>query len=152
MKKIVQITILSICLLIVTGCNEEIVENDYRYTLHYYYLDVCNLCNEFSEEGIPLIEDELGDIVEIVYHDLDDVSIKEEYDEMLSRIDVDSIGIEYYGIGPTLILEDYFIKVGIYPGDYELFVQDIKNAINGEPLSDDLSFGRALFIDSQVVE
>ncbi|WP_249029560.1 hypothetical protein [Tannockella kyphosi] len=147
MKKVIRILLCFSLWIGLSGCQKE-EEIEYLYTLHYYYLDVCNVCNAFNEDGIPLIEEELGDIVEIVYHDLDDISNQEEYDELLSRIDVDSIGIDFYAQAPTLILEGYFIKVGIYPGDYEIFVEDIKRAINGEELSDDLSFGRALFLDT----
>lgn len=155
MRKTGQIILCFLLLLGMTGCSshqEEKQETQKLYTLHFYFVDMCNLCNEFKEEGIPLIEEELGDIVEIVYHDFDDDTQKEEYDELLSKIDVDQIGIEYYGIAPTLILEGYFIKVGIYYGDYEIFIEDIKKAINGEELSEDLSFGRAPFFDIEVVE
>lgn len=137
------------------GCSkktEKLPKGEYHdtYTLEYYYLETCRHCQEFEKVGIPLIEEEFGEHINIVKYDLDDISIKKHYDSILKQLDLVDFDDEKYGTGPFLVLDGYFAKLGIYSGDEEEFVEDLKRAVAGKPLGDTLNEDRYLFKNTKV--
>ena len=142
MKKILCL----ILLFVLSGCSKEPTKYDQQFQLYFYYIEGCSLCDAFKEEGIPLIEDEFGSAITITSYDLDDSDTKTHYDQILSQLDVEQFDTDYYGIAPFIVFDEYFAKLGVFPGEYELFVEDMIAAINDEELSEDLSMDRVPFI------
>lgn len=156
MRQKMKIIMLLLIMVVVSGCSkkQEITpkgEYNENYTLQYYYLETCKHCKEFEKVGIPLIEEEFGGHMKIVKYDLDDITIKEHYDETLDKLVLDGFDYEeYYGTGPFLVLDGYFAKLGIFSGDEQEFLEDLKKAVTGQPLGDELTNDRYLFKDTKV--
>lgn len=155
MKLKIKVILVLLLAFTVVGCTqkkERSPKGTYTdtYTLEYYYLDSCRHCQEFEKVGMPLIKEEFGEHMEIVKYDLDDIAIKEHYDSILDKLDLEGFDDEYYGTGPFLVLDGYFAKLGIYSGDEEEFVEDLKRAVSGKPLGDELATDRYLFKETKV--
>lgn len=156
MKRKIKLIALLLVLCITVGCSskkEVTPKGEYSdtYTLEYYYLETCNHCKEFERVGIPLIEEEFGSHMNIVKFDLDDIKIKEHYDSVLDKLDLTGFDYdEYYGTGPFVVLNGYFAKLGIFAGDEQELLEDLKRAVSGKPLGDELTTDRYLFKDTKV--
>ncbi len=145
MKKIFTI----IMVILLTGCssgNDKEVVDYPDIHIEYYYVDGCGMCEAFSTEGIPILEEEFGDALTITRYSMDDAQTKQAYDDSLANIDVEQFDTgDYYGLAPLIIVDGEFAKLGIYAGEYDELANDIKRAINDEPLGEDLEYDRALF-------
>ena len=93
------------------------------------------MCANFTKKGIPLIEAEFGEHMEIIKYDMDDDQtideVKKAYDQVLAElIDFDE---DYYGTGPFLVLEGYFAQLGV--SDVNKYLDNLIAAINDRKLN-----------------
>lgn len=150
MKKVINLFVCLILLFSFTGCsNEEVVVDldlEGKYLFEFYFVESCSMCQDFKNNGIPYLREQLGDYLNIVYVDMDDLDNRDKYDAFIERIDADSFVGDYYGMAPMLSLDGFFAKLGIYQDEYEYLVSDIVNAIKGEELSIEASYNRVDFI------
>lgn len=139
-----------LCFLLM-GCTSEEVIYEYsgEYTLSFYYVDSCSMCQDFKDYGIDYLKEEFGDVLHIQLYNMDDAQTKEPYDAMMDAIDTSVFVGEYYGMAPMLYVEGYFAKLGIYKDEYPYLVQDIRNAMNGDDYTLDFSYNRALVKESE---
>lgn len=151
MKKILKQMICLSMLLFSVGCSDTNVTYEYddTYLLEFFFVESCSMCQQFKSEGIPYLEEEFGEALDIQMIDLDDENNKERYDAFIDRIDTSVFEGSYYGMAPMVSLDGYFAKLGIYKDEYKYLVKDIHNAINGNELSVELSYNRALFIEAE---
>ena len=142
MKKIVRILLVMILCIGLVGCQTK-EKNSYTgtYTLKYFYVEGCSNCEYFSKNGLPLIEEEFGDHMEINKYNMDDREsvdeVRNAYDEVVNNI-ID-FNQDDYGFGPFLVLDGYFAQLGVEDVDY--FLENLISAINdgklGEPMDND---------------
>ena len=91
MKKIVRILLVMILCIGLVGCQTK-EKNSYTgtYTLKYFYVEGCSNCEYFSKNGLPLIEEEFGDHMEIIKYNMDDREsvdeVRNAYDEVVNNI------------------------------------------------------------------
>lgn len=124
--------------LILCGC----VQTKQRHlkehvSLSFFYVSTCPQCKEFKQTAIPYLEKTFGDDISIELYDLDEDGTQEIYDSFIDRlIDFDE---EFYGNGPFTVVDGYFAVLGYTLGDEKYLADDIENALNHQPLSDELS-------------
>lgn len=155
MKRIKVVIFTCLLTLSLVGCSTSKKEKNNTYTdtyqLQYFYVETCARCKEFEDEVLPMIEKEFGDHMEIILYNLDKSETKEVYDGVLDNIigfDVE----EDYGYGPFIVLDGYFAKLGMTSGDGEEFIDDLIRAVTNQPLGDELSNNRYLFVDGKIKE
>lgn len=148
MKKRTTICLFLIFSFLLVACNKksEPVERKKHgnYTLYYFYIETCHNCQEFEKNVTPLLEKEFGDELTIIKYDLDLLSTKEPYDQVISKLTTE-VTDEDYGQAPTVAFDGYFFKVGISDGQEEELVNDMIRAINGEELGTELEASRYLY-------
>lgn len=154
MKKIVRILLVMILCIGLVGCQTK-EKNSYTgtYTLKYFYVEGCSNCEYFSKNGLPLIEEEFGDHMEIIKYNMDDREsvdeVRNAYDEVVNNI-ID-FNQDDYGFGPFLVLDGYFAQLGVEDVDY--FLENLISAINdgklGEPMDNDTYY---YFKDGKIKE
>lgn len=151
MKKGLHYLFVVVSLLTLTACKAEVIEYEYtgEYTVQFYYVEGCSMCEDFKEHGIDFLKDEFGDNLNIVLFDMNDTDSKEPYDQMINVIDTSAFEGEYYGMAPMFYLEGYFAKLGIYKDEYKYLVEDIRSAMNGEEYTMELQYNRALVITDE---
>lgn len=136
-------------LALLVGCtinqsDDDQLEISGTYTLNYFFVEGCSRCDDFIDYAIPAIEEEFGDHIIINTYSLDDLNNKDIYDDTIARLD--GYEDENYGYGPFISLDGYFAKLGFSYGDEDELISDMKKAINGKELGDELVAGRYYFI------
>ena len=135
MKKIFKLFIVMVFCFTMIGCKQK-VKNVYHdtYTLKYFYIEGCSNCEYFTKNGLPLIEEEFGEHMQIVKYNMDDRNnvdeVKSAYNDVVdSIIDFDQ---DDYGFGPFLVLDGYYAQLGV--DDVDVFVDNLIKVINGKKL------------------
>ena len=135
MKKLIKLTMMFILAITVAGCQEKREYTD-TYTLHYFYLESCPNCQNFTESGLPLIEEEFGAHMKVVKYNMDDRNtineVKAAYDNFVNNI-ID-FNQDDYGFGPFLVLEGYYAQLGVE--DVDKYLDNLIAAVSGEKLSE----------------
>lgn len=137
MKKIVRILLVMILCIGLVGCQTK-EKNSYTgtYMLKYFYVEGCSNCEYFSKNGLPLIEEEFGDHMEIIKYNMDDREsvdeVRNAYDEVVNNI-ID-FNQDDYGFGPFLVLEGYYAQLGV--SDVDDYLENLIAAIKGEELNE----------------
>ena len=142
MKKLL-IFVLSLMLL---GCTPvEKIDVDKDFTLTFFYIETCADCKVFKKKAIPLLEATYGDRITINQYDMDSEGIEAIYDPIIdSLVDFDE---EMYGLGPFIVIEGYFAKLGYTEGDEDYLIEDINLALKGEEMGDELGAFRYVYKD-----
>lgn len=134
MKKTIKIIMVLLLTIGLTACKKKNVYKD-TYTLQYFYVEGCPNCQYFSEEGLPLIEEEFGEHMKIEKYNMDDpktlAEVKVAYDAVVNNLT--NFDRAYYGVGPFLVLEGYYVQLGV--SDVDKYLDNLIEAINGKKLS-----------------
>lgn len=141
MKKI-MILFLS---LLLCGCAQSTpyIDLGKDITISYFYIDTCSDCRAFKNEVIPLLQETFQDHITIEQYDLDSEHVTDVYDPIIdSLVDFDE---EFYGVGPFIVVNDYFAILGYTSGDEDYLIQDIQNAVKGKPLGYELEGRRFVY-------
>ncbi len=137
MKKLL-ILLLCICLY---GCSyeekEPVRKLNKEVTLSLFYIDTCSECKEFKQKAIPYLQEQFGESLNVQLYNLDDEGIEDIYDPIIDRLEY--FDEEYYGMGPFIVVEDYFALLGYTSGDETYLADDIENAVLNKELSLELS-------------
>lgn len=112
-------------------------------TMLYFYIETCSECQSFKEKAIPYLEETFGDSLTIKQYNLDDDSTQTVYENVITQLE--QFDQSLYGMGPMYAIEGYYAKVGYTVGDEEYIVQDIQNAVEKKPLSNELSGLRFIY-------
>lgn len=142
MKKLF-VFVLSLMLL---GCTPvEKIEVDKDFTLTLFYIDTCADCKIFKKKVIPLLQDTYGDRITIHQYNMDDEGIEDIYDPIIDSLE--DFDEDMYGLGPLIVVEGYFAKLGYIEGDEPYLIEDINFALKGEELGDELGAFRYIYKD-----
>ena len=142
MKKLF-VFVLSLMLL---GCTTvEKIEVDKDFTLTLFYIDTCADCKIFKKKVIPLLQDTYGDRITIHQYNMDDEGIEDIYDPIIDSLE--DFDEDMYGLGPLIVVEGYFAKLGYIEGDEPYLIEDINFALKGEELGDELGAFRYIYKD-----
>lgn len=142
MKKLF-VFVLSLMLL---GCTPvEKIEVDKDFTLTLFYIDTCADCKIFKKKVIPLLQDTYGDRITIHQYNMDDEGIEDIYDPIIDSLE--DFDEDMYGLGPLIVVEGYFAKLGYIEGDEPCLIEDINFALKGEELGDELGAFRYIYKD-----
>lgn len=136
MKKILLV-LLCLC---ISGCHNEIIPErqlNQQVSLLFFYIDSCSECQLFKKKAIPYLEDQFGDQITIELYNLDDIGVEDVYDPIIDSLEY--FDEEYYGMGPFIVVEDYFALLGYTQGDEIYLADDIECAVSGQELSLELS-------------
>lgn len=138
MKRIIKLVMILVLMITLIGCKEEKREYTDTYTLYYFYLEGCANCQNFTDNGLPIIKEEFGEHMKIVEYDMDNretlVEVKAAYDQIIENI-ID-FNQDDYGFGPFVVLDGYFAQLGV--NDVDKYLDNLIAAISGEKLSDPL--------------
>lgn len=136
MKKLIKTVMAVIAIVSLCSCQKK-EKNVYTqtYTLQYFYLEGCSNCENFTKNGLPLIKEEFGEHMKIIEYDMDDpdtlTEVKAAYDQVINNIiDFDH---DDYGYGPFLVLEGYYVQLGV--SDVDDYLENLIAAIKGEKLN-----------------
>lgn len=105
--------------------------------LSFFYIDTCSECKEFKEKAIPYLKEQFANQIQINLYNLDDVGVEDVYDPIIDKLEY--FDEEYYGMGPFIVVEDYFALLGYTTGDELYLADDIEKAVSNEELSLELS-------------
>lgn len=142
MKKLF-VFVLSLMLL---GCTPvEKIEVDKDFTLTLFYIDTCADCKIFKKKVIPLLQDTYGDRITIHQYNMDDEGIEDIYDPIIDSLE--DFDEDMYGLGPLIVVEGYFAKLGYIESDEPYLIEDINFALKGEELGDELGAFRYIYKD-----
>ena len=142
MKKLF-VFVLSLMLL---GCTPvEKIEVDKDFTLTLFYIDTCADCKIFKKKVIPLLQETYGDRITIHQYNMDDEGIEDIYDPIIDSLE--DFDEDMYGLGPFIVIEGYFAKLGYVEGDEPYLIEDIELALKGEELGDELGAFRYIYKD-----
>lgn len=141
MKRIIKMLLVLVLCFTMVGCQKKKNTYDKTYTLKYFYIEGCSNCEYFTENGLPLIEEEFGDHMKIITYNMDDREnvdeVRTAYDEVVNNII--NFNQDDYGFGPFLVLDGYFAQLGVEDVDY--FLETLIKAVNeedlGEPMGND---------------
>lgn len=132
--------------LVLLGCTPvEKIEVDKDFTLSFFYIETCADCKLFKKKVIPLLEDTYGDRITINMYDMDSEGIEDIYDPIIDSLE--EFDEEMYGLGPFIVVEGYFAKLGYVEGDEPYLIEDINFALKGEELGDELGAFRYVYKD-----
>ena len=112
-------------------------------TLSFYYIQSCSECKLFKTKVIPLLEQTFNEQITINQYNLDDEGTESIYDSTIDQLE--EFDYEYYGMGPFIVVEGYFGKLGYTEGDEDYLIDDIINAVEGNELSDELGAFRFMY-------
>lgn len=142
MKKLF-ILLLTITLL---GCQPvEKIEVEKDFTLTLFYIETCADCKIFKKKALPLLQDTYGDRITIQQFDLDAVGIEAIYDPIIDSLE--DFDEEMYGLGPLIVIEGYFAKLGYIEGDEDFLIEDINLVLQGKEMGDELGAYRYIYKD-----
>lgn len=142
MKKLL-IFLLTLTLL---GCKPvEKIEVDKDFTLTLFYIETCADCKIFKKKAIPLLQDTYGDRITIQQFDLDAEGIQTIYDPIIDALE--DFDEEMYGLGPLIVVEGYFAKLGYIEGDEDFLIEDINLVLQGKEMGDELGAYRYIYKD-----
>ena len=128
------------------GCKPvEKIEVDKDFTLTFFYIETCADCKIFKKKVIPLLEDTFGDRITIQQYDMDSDGIETIYDPIIDSLE--DFDEEMYGLGPFIVVDGYFAKLGYIEGDEPYLIEDIVSALKGEELGDELGAFRYMYKD-----
>ena len=128
------------------GCKPvEKIEVDKDFTLTFFYIETCADCKIFKKKVIPLLEDTFGDRITIQQYDMDSDGIETIYDPIIDSLE--DFDEDMYGLGPLIVVEGYFAKLGYIEGDEPYLIEDINFALKGEELGDELGAFRYIYKD-----
>ena len=128
------------------GCKPvEKIEVDKDFTLTFFYIETCADCKIFKKKVIPLLEDTFGDRITIQQYDMDSDGIETIYDPIIDALE--DFDEEMYGLGPFIVVDGYFAKLGYIEGDEPYLIEDIVSALKGEELGDELGAFRYMYKD-----
>lgn len=136
MKKILKIVMSLMLMVGLFGCQKK-EKNVYTetYTLYYFYLQGCSNCEYFTENGLPLIEEEFGEHMKIIKYDMDDTKnnneVKTAYNSVIKNII--NFDYEWYGFGPFLVLDGYYVQLGV--SDVDDYLDNLIRAIKEQKLN-----------------
>ncbi|WP_294579780.1 hypothetical protein [uncultured Thomasclavelia sp.] len=136
MKKLIKLLLVFVLGFCLIGCKEEKHEYSETYTLYYFYLEGCPNCEHFTENGLPKVEEEFGNHMQIIEYDMDNREtineVKAAYDAIVNNIiDFDQ---DDYGFGPFLVLDGYYAQLGV--SDVDKYVDNLIAAVTGEDLTE----------------
>lgn len=106
-------------------------------SVSFFYVTTCPQCQEFKKVAIPYLEKTFGENITIKQYDLDEESTEAVYDQVIDSLE--DFDQEFYGNGPFIVVDNYFALLGYTKGDETYLADDIENAVNHQPLSDELS-------------
>lgn len=139
-----RIYALCLSLFILFGCTPmKRIELDKQVTLSFFFIETCSECQSFKKNVIPLLKETFQEDMVIKQYDLDDPQTQSKYDTIIDSLD--EFDEELYGMGPFIVLEDYFALLGYTPGDEDYLIDDIQRAVKGEELSYELEGFRFVF-------
>lgn len=137
MKRLL-IILLTLCLYACSSNNKEPLRQlEKEVNLSFFYIDTCSECKEFKEKAIPYLKEQFQDQLNIKLYNLDDKGIEDIYDPIIDSLEY--FDEEYYGMGPFIVVEDYFALLGYTTGDETYLADDIEKAVLNEELSLELS-------------
>ena len=142
MKKL----IIFLLTLMLVGCKPvEKIDVDKDFTLTFFYIETCADCKTFKKKVIPLLEDTFGERITINQYDMDSEGIENIYDPVIDSLE--DFDEDMYGLGPFIVIEGYFAKLGYVEGDEPYLIEDIELALKGEELGDELGAFRYTYKD-----
>lgn len=137
-KKIVCL----IMIMVLVGC-QSTAKSDNLINIDVFVLDTCSNCQAFKEYGIPALEKEFADKVKITLYNLDEIEHENYYNEVIKKLD--GFNEAYSKRVPFIVVQDYFAVLAYNRGEEVYLINDIKSAINGDNLGEELALGRWIF-------
>ena len=141
MKKLI---LLFICATLFSCTNTKTIALNQTVILDYFYVESCGDCKAFKKKTIPTLQKTFGDKIEIEEYNLDDEDVQPLYDAIIGSLD--NFDEALYGQGPFIVVEDYFAIIGFETSETDILIQDIVSATKDQPLSDELSIRRYLYL------